>query len=327
MKKRILTWIKPTGEYPHIGNYFGALAPILQAQTDQDTEVFLFLANLHSLTALHDAQKIHQYSMNAVRLYLACGVDPQKVLIYNQAYLPAHAECWWILGCITNMWTMERMHGYKDAIAKGKANEMSVGTFTYPILMAADILLYDITGVPVGKDQKQHVEYARDVAEKFNKQFGETFVIPEPMINENIATVPGIDGRKMSKSYDNYIGLLDDEKTIMKKIKLIPTDTAGIDEPKDPDTNIVYNIIKLFLTEEEDSVLRKRFTDGGLGYKEVKDMLFEKLVAFLIPIQEKYQAITDEEIFTVLQNGTEKARILSEGKINEIKKKVGFQLQ
>lgn len=162
------------------------------------------------------------------------------------------------------MGTMERMHAYKDAVAKGKANEISVGVFTYPILMAADILLYDTNEVPVGKDQKQHVEYARDIAEKFNRQFGETFTLPEPIIDTAVATVPGIDGRKMSKSYNNYIGMLDDEATLMKKIKLIPTDTKGIDESKDPDTCNVYNMIKLFLTEEEDVVLRARYINGPL---------------------------------------------------------------
>lgn len=324
--KRILTWVKPTGAHFHIGNYFGAIAPMLRAQSSQDTTVYLFLANMHALTAVHNPQEIRQNSINIIKTYMACGIDPQKTIMFNPALISAHAECAWILGCITNMGTMERMHAYKDAVAKGKANEISVGVFTYPILMAADILLYDTHEVPVGKDQKQHVEYARDVAEKFNRQFGESFTLPEPIIDTAVATVPGIDGRKMSKSYNNYIGMLDDEATLMKKIKLIPTDTKGIDESKDPDTCNVYNMIKLFLTEEEDAVLRARYINGPLGYKEVKDMLFAKLTEFLKPIQDRYHAISDDEVLAALALGTEKANTQATAKIIDLKKKVGFVL-
>ena len=322
--KRVLTWVKPTGAHFHIGNYFGAIAPILRAQNNPDSTVYLFLANMHALTAVHNPEEIRQNSINIIKTYLACGIDPEKTILFNPGYIPAHAECGWILGCLTNMGTMERMHAYKDAVAKGKANEISVGVFTYPILMAADILLYDTNEVPVGKDQKQHVEYARDIAEKFNRQFGETFTLPEPIIDTAVATVPGIDGRKMSKSYNNYIGMLDDEATLMKKIKLIPTDTKGIDESKDPDTCNVYNMIKLFLTEEEDAVLRARYIDGPLGYKEVKDMLFTKLTDFLKPIQDRYHAISDETVHQVLQAWTAKAHAQAQAKIEDIKQKVGY---
>lgn len=326
MTKRILTAIKPTGEFIHIGNYFGAIAPMIHAQENPDYEVYMFLANLHSLTALHDPEKIHTYSLNAIKMYLACGLDPKKAIIYNQAELPAHAELAWILNCITNMGTAERMHAYKDAIAKWKAGDISVGVFTYPILMAADILLYDANEVPVGKDQKQHVEYARDIAEKCNRLFGETFVLPDPLIDENVATVPGIDGRKMSKSYNNYIGLFDEEAVIQKKIKLIPTWSEWIADPKDPDNCNVYKILKLFLTSDENVAIRKRYTDGGLGYKEVKDILFEKIWAFLQPIQSKFASISDDEVRSILAEGTKKARDISEKKIILIKQKLGFTI-
>lgn len=286
----------------------------------------MFLANLHSLTVLHDPQKIHTYSLNAIKMYLACGLDPKKAIIYNQAQLPAHAELSWILSCITNMGTAERMHAYKDAIGKWKAGEISVGVFTYPILMAADILLYDANQVPVGKDQKQHVEYARDIAEKFNRLFGDTFILPEPLIDENVATIPGIDGRKMSKSYNNYIGLFDEEAAIQKKIKLIPTWSEWIEDPKDPDSCNVYKILKLFLQEDENNALRKRYTDGGLGYKEVKDMLFEKTRAFLQPIQNRFSQISDDEVRSILAKGTEKARIIWEKKIALVKQKLWFSI-
>lgn len=218
------------------------------------------------------------------------------------------------------------MHAYKDSVNKGKASEISVGVFTYPILMAADILLYDAHVVPVGKDQKQHVEYARDIAEKFNKLFGEAFVVPQPKIEEAVAVVPGIDGRKMSKSYNNYIGLMDDEKTIMKKVKVIPTDTKGVEEPKDPDACNVYNILKLFLTPEENTVWRKKYTDGGMGYKEVKDFLYEKLVAFVKPIQERYAELSDADIQKILKESTPKAMAIAEKKIADVYEKVGFIL-
>lgn len=326
MKKRILTWIKPTWEHLHIGNYFGAIAPMLQAQNSGQYEVYLFLANLHSLTAVHNAEKIHAYSMNALKMYIACGIDPTKTLIYNQADIPAHAECGWILWCITNMGTMERMHAYKDAVAKWKANEISVWVFSYPILMAGDILLYDAHEVPVGKDQKQHVEYARDIAEKFNKTFGEIFTLPEPIIDENVATVPWIDWRKMSKSYNNYIWMLDDEKTVLKKVKLIPTDTKWVEEPKDPDSCNVYKMIKLFLTHDENIALRKRYTDWWMWYKEVKDMLYEKLQTFLKSIQDKYNTLSDDDIRHMLKEWTQKAREHASVKISQIKEKVGFTL-
>lgn len=234
---------------------------MLDYQNSGEYDTFLFLANMHSLTALHDAEKIKQYTINVLKLYIACGIDPKKTLIYNQAMVPGHAQLARVLQCITNMGSAERMHGYKDAINKGKAGEISVGVFTYPILMAADILLYDADIVPVGKDQKQHVEFARDIAERFNKLFGETFKLPEPKIEESVAVVPGIDGRKMSKSYNNYIGLMDDEKTVLKKVKVIPTDEKGIDDPKDPDSSNLYQIMKLFLTPEEDKKIRKEFTE------------------------------------------------------------------
>lgn len=221
---------------------------------------------------------------------------------------------------------MERMHSYKDALAKGKAGEISVGTFCYPILMAADILLYDADIVPVGRDQKQHVEYARDIAQKFNKAYGDTFKIPDVYIKEEVAVVPGIDGRKMSKSYNNYIWLLDDEKTILKKVKQIPTDTKTVEESKDPDTCNVYNMCKLFLTPDEDQALRARYTAGGLSFKDAKDYLYEKIMAFVTPIQTRYAALNDQEILDMLARNAAKVNILAEAKIKEVYKKVGFAL-
>lgn len=221
---------------------------------------------------------------------------------------------------------MERMHSYKEALDKWIAKEMSVGTFCYPILMAADILLYDADIVPVGKDQKQHVEYARDIATKFNNTFGETFKIPDVHIQEGVATIIGIDGRKMSKSYNNYIGLLDDEKTILKKVKQISTNTQTVEEPKDPDQCNIYNLCKLFLTPEEDKKLRERYEFGWLSYKDAKEYLFEKIMELVRPIQEKYKKISDKEIMDLLEKNAKIVKKISEKKIEDVYKKIGFTL-
>ncbi len=221
---------------------------------------------------------------------------------------------------------MERMHSYKEALDKGKAKEISIGVFCYPILMAADILLYDTDIVPVGKDQKQHVEYARDIAMKFNNTFGETFKIPDTYIQEDVATILWVDGRKMRKSYNNYIWLLDDEKTILKRVKQIPTSALTVEEPKNPDECNVYKLCKLFLTPEEDEALRTRYQAGGLSYKDAKDYLYEKIIAFVKPIQEKYAKISDKEIIDLLQKNAIIVNELAQKKIKEIYKKIGFTL-
>lgn len=327
MTKRILTWLKPTDSQFHIGNYFGAIKPFIDmANQNPDAEIFLFLASMHAFTQLHDGEAIRKNSLNIVKLYAACGADLSRFLIYNPADIPGHAQLNWVLSCTTIMWTMERMHSYKDALAKGKAWEISVGTFCYPILMAADILLYDADIVPVGRDQKQHVEYARDIAQKFNKSYGDTFKIPDVYIKEEVAIVPGIDGRKMSKSYNNYIWLLDDEKVILKKVKQIPTDTKTVEESKDPDTCNVYNMCKLFLTPEEDVALRARYIAGGLSYKDAKDYLYEKIMAFVGPIQTRYAEINEQEILELLAKNAAKVNLIAEAKIKEVYKKVGFSL-
>jgi tryptophanyl-tRNA synthetase len=220
------------------------------------------------------------------------------------------------------MGTMERMHSYKDALAHGKAGEIGVGTFCYPILMAADILLYDADLVPVGKDQKQHVEYARDIGAKFNRSFGETFTLPEPFIPEEVATIIGLDGRKMSKSYNNYIGLLDDEKTLLKKVKQISTDMKTIEEPKNPDECNVYNIGKFFLTPKENEERRAKYLAGRYSYKQAKEYAFEKMREYLKPIQERYRATSDEEIITLLEINKMKVNAIAEKKIKEVYQKI-----
>ena len=327
MSKRILTWIQPTDSQFHIGNYFGAIKPLLDLSKQfPDAEIFLFLAIMHTFTRLRDGDQIRKNTLSMLKLYAACGADLRRFNIYNPADIPGHAQLNWVLTCTTIMGTMERMHSYKEALDKWKAGEISVGTFCYPILMAADILLYDADIVPVGRDQKQHVEYARDIAQKFNKVYGDTFKIPDVYMEKEVAIVPGIDGRKMSKSYNNYIWLLDDEKVILKKVKQIPTDTKTVDEPKDPDTCNVYNMCKLFLTPEEDKALRVRYQAGGLRYKDAKDYLYEKIMAFITPIQARYAEVDEQEILNLLAKNAAKVNSIAEAKIKEVYKKVGFAL-
>ena len=322
---RILTWLQVTSDQFHIWNYFGAIKPIIDASSDKNNEVFLFVANMHSLTTVQD-WSLRENTLNTLKLYLACGVDPEKVFIYNQADIPAHAQLARVLSCYTHMWFMERMHAYKDKSGKKKANELPVGLFTYPILMAGDILLYDANFVPTGKDQKQHVEYARDIAGKINHQFGEIFVLPEPMINEEVGVIPWVDGRKMSKSYNNYIWFLDTDEELIKKIKKIPTSAIAIDDPKDPDECNVYKITKLFINEEENQELRKRYTDWGVWYGTLKQELIDKIIWFIWPIREKFLTIKDKEIIDLLAKNAPIANEIASKKIDLLYKKIWFLL-
>lgn len=326
MKKRVLTGIKPTGEQLHIGNYFWALAPMIRFANTSDAEIFMFVANLHALTEFHDAGAIRKNTITAVKTYLACWLDPAKVHIYNQSDISAHSELMRVLACVTNIGFMKRMHAYKAAVDTGRDDEISVGTFNYPILMAADILLYDPDLVPVGKDQKQHVEYARDIAQKFNHQFGATFRLPEPFIEEAVAVVPGIDGRKMSKSYNNYIGLFDDSETIRKKVARIPTAAIPIADPKDPETCHVFAMYKLFLDVSEEQVLRDRYLAGGVSYKDLKAELSDRIITFLEPIKTRYDDYSDETIIALLKQWAAAVRPVAEAKVNDVYKKLGFIL-
>lgn len=321
---RILTGLQVTSNQFHIGNYFGAVKPIIDASSSED-EVFLFVANMHSLTTVQNGS-LRENTLNTLKLYLAAGVDPEKVFIYNQADIPGHAQLARVLQCYTHMWFMERMHAYKDKAWKKKANEISVWLFTYPILMAADILLYDATHVPTGKDQKQHVEYARDMAGKFNHLFWETFVLPEPMIAEELAVIPGTDGRKMSKSYNNYIWFLDTDEEITKKIKKIPTAAIAVEEPKDPDECNVYKIYKLFLDPTEDAELRKRYTDGWLSFWDTKMELAQVVTDFVWPIREKFTTISDQHVIDLLAQNAPKANELAQLKVQDVYQKIGFSL-
>ncbi len=328
MAKRILTGLTPSAQHLHIWNYFGALKPTIDMwKNNQDDEIFLFIPNMHWLISHHDWQFIKTATINIVKTFIATWADVSRFFLYNQSDIPAHAQLNRVLTCITHMWFMERMHAYKDKVANWKSNEVSVWLFTYPILMAADILLYDADIVPVGKDQKQHVEFARDIAQKFNKKFWPTFKEPEAFMKPNVMTVPWIDGRKMSKSYNNFIWLLEEEKDLQKKIKQIATQTKTVEESKNPDECNVYNILKLFLNQQEDENIRKRYLDGGLSYKEVKDYLFETVRNFLQPIKKNFEEIDDDFVIDLLQKNAVRANEIANKKIEDVYKKVWFNLK
>jgi len=312
----VLTWIKPSANQIHLWNYFWAVKPLLELQKKH--KVFFMIADLHALTTVHQKNFIWKASLNQAKIYLACWLDLNKVTLFRQHKVPAHTELNWIFSCITPFGMLRRMHAFKDAIAKDKTEKISAWVFNYPTLMAADILIYNPDFVPVWQDQKQHVEYAQDIAQKFNHLFWETFKIPKELIDTNVAKVPWIDGRKMSKSYDNYIWILDDKDTIFKKTRRIVTDSIPLGTPKNPDECNVYNLLKLFLTEEENKKIRQKYETWNFSFKEMKDLLYNKLINFLEPIQQKYRNLSDEEVIKILEENEEKCRTIT----NKTMKKV-----
>ena len=268
---RILSGIQPSGTL-HLGNYFGMMKPSIELQ--ERGEAFYFIANYHSMTTVYDATVRRQNSLNVALDFLACGLDPKRTVFFRQSDVPEVTELTWILGTVTPMGLLERCVSYKDKVAKGVA--FNFGLFAYPVLMAADILIYDSNLVPVGQDQKQHVEVTRDIAVKFNEQYGETFVVPEAQIRSDVAKVPGIDGEKMSKSYDNTIQIFGEEKALRKTIMGIKMDSRSPQEPKpDADQNLAVQLLKLVAPAEMATDYQERLRAGGLGYGDLKKALFE----------------------------------------------------
>ena len=310
----LLSGIKPTGEI-HIGNYFGAIRQFVELLNAGTYRCFVFIADYHALNFIQDAAEMRRLTRELALAYLACGLDSTRAVLFKQSDVPAHTELAWIFDTITTMPYLERSHAYKDAEGKGK--EVSVGTFNYPMLMAADILLYSPKVVPVGADQKQHVEYARDTAEKFNRVFKkDVFAIPEPMILETVASVPGIDGRKMSKSYKNTIPLFAPKDELAKAVMSIVTDSSG-ERPEH-----VYAIHKLIKSEE---ALASIYESNAGNYKALKEALIEDLDAFLSPMRARYEALKkDPEIAeNTLMVGAEEAQLVSEAKMKEVREAVG----
>jgi len=327
-KKRLLSGVKPTGRL-HIGNYFGAMKQFVDLQDEYES--YIFVADLHSLNRFNNLTETgdprQEQVSNTFHLicgYLAIGIDPNKTVLFQQSDVLAHPYIGWIFNALTSMPYLMRAHAFKDSEAKN--SEISVGTFVYPMLMASDILIYDPDVVPVGKDQKQHIEYARDTAQKFNRLFGDTFKLPKEIIMEDVESVPGLDGQKMSKSYGNTLPLFASEEETAKLIMGSAMDSKEISEPKDPDDYPVYKIYKLFATKEEDEHMRKQFTDGGVGYGDIKKQIIDKVNDSLRPMRERYDAlVTDPEyVYDVLRQGAEKANIIADAKLADVRKKVGL---
>lgn len=322
MKKTLLSGVKPTGAV-HIGNYFGAMRQFVDFQDDY--RQFVFIANYHALTSVSDGQLLKKLSLNLAMDYLAIGIDPKKTVMFLQSDVPEVTELAWIFNTITTVPYLSRAHAFKDAEAKNK--EVNVGLFDYPILMAADILIYGADVVPVGLDQKQHIEIARDTAQKFNRTFGDTFKTPEPLILEEVKTVIGTDGRKMSKSYGNTIGLFASDEEIKKAVMGIPTDSKGVAEPKDPATCKVFALHELVSTKDLADI-RARYLAGGLGYKESKDILFENMRAFVTPFRARREEIArdPEMVVRILREGGEVARAEAQKAMKVVRERVGLSI-
>lgn len=312
MQKRLLSGVKPTGR-PHLGNYFGAMKQFVDLLNTGDYECFVFVADYHGLNFIQDKAQMRQHIIDLVKDYVAIGLDPKKVTIYKQSDISEHTELTWVFDTITTMPYLMRAHAFKDAEAKDK--EISVGTFNYPMLMAADILLYEPDVVPVGQDQKQHIEYARDTAEKFNRIFGETFKLPKEIIQSNVAVVPGTDGQKMSKSYGNTIPLFSTKDEIAKAVMRIVTDSSG-ERPEN-----VFSIHKLFRSEVE---LKPLYEENKGSYKILKENLIEDIEALIAPMRELRETVSEEDVRNILSDGKTKARAIAAAKMEDVKNKIGL---
>lgn len=326
--ERILTGIKPTG-YAHLGNYFGAIKPAIEMSKDAGLECLYFIADYHALTTVKTREEMREYTYNIACTWLACGLDPNKVVFYKQSDIPEDLELGWILCNLTPKGLMNRAHAYKACVEKNEANGLdrdagvNMGLYNYPILMTADIVLFDSNKVPVGFDQTQHVEIARDIAIYFNNRYGNIFVLPECVTQKETSVLLGLDGRKMSKSYGNTIQLFSDEKTLQKSVNRIVTDSRLPGEPKGID-NTICKLYKLFATSEEVKDFEKRMLEG-LGWGDAKKELFAKMNTYIAPMREKfnyYQSHRDE-VDAILQEGAKKARAIATPKLEKIKKVIG----
>ncbi|MBT3294463.1 MAG: tryptophan--tRNA ligase [Verrucomicrobia bacterium] len=318
---RILSGIQPSGKL-HIGNYFGMMRPAIELQ--EQGQAYLFIANYHALTTVTDPEVLRAWTWDVALDFLACGLDPERTVFFRQSDVPEVTELSWLLSIVTPMGLLERCHSYKDKTAKGITP--SHGLFAYPVLMAADILAVQATVVPVGRDQKQHVEVTRDLAIKFNHQYGEIFTVPEPSIREHVAVVPGVDGQKMSKSYNNHIELFGSKKETKSRVMRIVTDSTPLEDPKDPDTCNVFALYKLFADEAEQQAMADQYRAGDFGYGTAKKALFEKLWDYFEPFRARREALAADPDFveSVLQRGAAKARIEAGKTLQAARKAMGL---
>lgn len=319
---RILSGIQPSGKL-HIGNYFGAMRQQLDLQWEN--ECFYFIADYHALTSLPDPKIFAQNSLDVAMDYLALGLDPEKTVFWRQSDVPEVTELSWILSCVTPMGLLQRCTSYKDKVAQGLSPNH--GLFAYPVLQAADILIFNSELVPVGADQKQHIEVTRDIAGRFNNTYKEIFVLPEEQIIKSVAVVPGIDGRKMSKSYDNTIEMFEPEKKVRKKVMRIVTDSTPVEEPKDPEGCNVFAMLSLFACEDELAEWEEKYRRGGTGYGDAKKRLAELINGYFKPYRKKREELQNnpEYVEEILKKGAEKARAVAADTLKKVKKSVGFK--
>ena len=329
--KRVLTGITTTGT-PHLGNYVGAIRPAIQASEADDTDAFFFLADLHALIKCQEPEKISQSTKEIAATWLALGLNTDRAVFYRQSDIPEIPQLCWVLTCMAAKGLMNRAHAYKAAVAANQEEgqdpdyAVTMGLYSYPVLMAADILMFNSHHVPVGKDQIQHVEMARDIAARFNHHFGEIFVLPEAVVDDQVAVLQGLDGRKMSKSYNNTIPLFLPEKKLQKHINKIKTNLLEPGEPKDPDGSTVFQIWQAFATTEQTAQMRQAFADG-IAWGEAKKQLFELINAELAEPREKYEELMANpmQIEKILQEGAEKARAESQALLARVKDAVGIR--
>ena len=320
--KRSLTGIQPSGT-PHVGNLLGAILPALELSKTHQS--YYFIASFHALTTIRDREQMRQSILDVAATWLAFGLDPNKTVLWNQHDVPEVCELAWILGCLWSKGMMDKSHAFKAAVQSGK-KDVSVGLYTYPVLMAADILAYDAHVVPVGQDQKQHLEMTRDIAGRFNHIYGDTLVVPEPLIKKSVAAVPGVDGEKMSKSYGNGIEIFMPTKKLRKRVMAIQTDSKGMEDAKDPDTCTVFALHKLFATPDQSADLAGRYRAGGLGYGHAKQELFELMEARFAEPRDRYLQLQSNpaKVQEILAAGAVQARSTARSTLARVRDQIGL---
>lgn len=320
---RVLSGVQPSGDL-HIGNYFGAIRQFVRLQ--EEHECYYFLADMHALTTVQDADRMRRLVLELTAGYLALGLDPRRSVIYRQSDIPEVPELTWYLSTVTSMGLLQRCHSFKDKVAQGMVP--SHGLFAYPVLMAADILIVESDLVPVGRDQKQHIEVTRDIATSFHATYGvEVFTLPNPLIHADVAVIPGVDGQKMSKSYGNTVDLFGPEKAIRKRIMSIVTDSTPVDEPKPTDGNALYHLLKVFAPAEEQPSVERAFAEGGTGYGELKKKLFEYFMHTFGEARERYAELVRDpgEVERILAAGADTARETVVPLMDRVRRAVGIR--
>ncbi|MBC6612655.1 tryptophan--tRNA ligase [Hymenobacter sp. BT507] len=323
---RILTGIQSTGR-PHLGNLLGAILPAVELSKTSTNESLLFIADLHSLTTVRDADTLRQNTYAVAAAWLACGFDTEKNMFYRQSDVPQVTELTWYLSCFAPYPMLANAHSFKDK--SDRLSDVNAGLFTYPVLMAADILLYDAEIVPVGKDQIQHLEITRDIAAAFNNRYGETFVLPQARVDQQLMTIPGIDGQKMSKSYGNIIDIFVDDKALLKTIRSIVSDSTPLEAPKDPDNDTTFKLYSLLATPEQIADMRANYLNGGYGYGHAKTALYELIRERFATEREQFAYYMNNlpEIDARLAEGARKAQAYGSTVLNKVREKVGYQVR